>query len=46
MLDWLIMLKIIKNMEVNQVLFHKIFFNKNLVAIHEIKPVLTFDKPI
>ena len=46
MLDWLIMLKIIKNMEVNQVLFHKIFFNKNLVAIHEIKPVLTFHKPI
>ena len=46
MLDWLIMLKIIKNMQVNQVLFHKKIFSKNFVAIHETKPVLTLNKPI
>ena len=46
MLDWLIMLKIIKNMWANQILFHKKKINKNFVAIHEIKPVLTLDKLI
>ena len=46
MLDWLIMLRIIKNMQANQVLFHKKYLSKNVVAIQEIKPVLTLDKPI
>ena len=27
-------------------MFHKNFFNKDLAAIYEIKPVLTLDKPI
>ena len=39
------MLKIILNIEANQVLFHKRYL-VNFVAIHEIKPVLTLDKPI
>ena len=42
----LIMLKIIITGLVDQVLFRKKIFNKNLVAIHEIKPVLTLDKSI
>ena len=33
-------------MQANQVLFHRRNFNKNFVAIYEIKPVLTRDKPI
>ena len=40
------MLKIIITGLVDQVLFRKKIFNKNLVAIHEIKPVLTLDKSI
>ena len=40
------MLKIITTGLVDQVLFRKKIFNKNLVAIHEIKPVLTLDKSI
>ena len=39
------MLKIILNIQANQVLFHKRYL-VNFVAIHEIKPVLTLDKPI
>ena len=39
------MLKIILNIHANQVLFHKRYL-VNFVAIHEIKPVLTLDKPI
>ena len=39
------MLKIILNIQANQVLFHKRHL-VNFVAIHEIKPVLTLDKPI
>ena len=47
MLDWLIVLKITKNIRAKQVLFEKKIFSKNyFVAIHEIKPVLTLDKPI
>ena len=30
----------------NQPLFHKKLFDKNFVAIHQIKPVLTLAKPI
>ena len=40
------MLIIIKNGLVEQVLFHRKIFSKNLSAIYEIKPVLTVDKPI
>ena len=39
------MLQIIRNMEASKALFHKKIFSKNFVAIHEIKPVLTLDKP-
>ena len=39
------MLKIILNIQAKQVLFHKRYL-VNFVAIHEIKPVLTLDKPI
>ena len=39
------MLKIILNIQANQVLFHKRYL-VNFVAIHEYKPVLTLDKPI
>ena len=39
------MLKIILNIQANQVLFHKRYL-VNFVAIHEIEPVLTLDKPI
>ena len=41
MLDWLIMRKVMKNMEVSQKKF-----SENFVAIHETKPVLTLIKPI
>ena len=45
-MDWLvIMLNIIKNMQQTKLCFTKIF-SKDLVAIHEIIPVLTLDKPI
>ena len=40
------MLKIIINGLVDQVLFRKNIFNKNFVAIYEIKPVLTLHKSI
>ena len=40
------MLKIITTGLLDQVLFRKKIFNKNLVAIHEIKPVLTLDKSV
>ena len=40
MLNWLIMLKIIPSF------FSQKIFSKNLVAIHDIKPVLTLNKPM
>ena len=46
MLDWLIMLKIIKNIQANKVMLHEKIFRKNVAATHKIKPVLTLDKPI
>ena len=46
MLDWLIMTKIMKNMQANRVLFHEKYLVNILLQIHEIKPVLTLDKPI
>ena len=44
MLDWLIMLKIKKDMCAKKYVSQKIF-STNFVAIHEIKPVLTLNKP-
>ena len=45
MIDWLIMLKIMKICNQTKFCFTK-KINKDLVAIHEIKPVLTLDKTI
>ena len=46
MLDLLIMLKITKKYVSKLSFFSQKNFNEDLVAIHEIKPVLTLDKPI
>ena len=46
MLDWLIMLKDYKNFVRKPSFVSQKIFNKDLAAIHEIKSVLTLDKPI
>ena len=46
MLDWLIMLKITKNIYKQTKFWLTKIFSKNVVAIHEIKPDLMLDKPI
>ena len=46
MLDWFIMLMITKKHVSKPSFVSQNFFSKDLVAIHEIKPVLTLDKPI
>ena len=40
------MLKTISDMLADYLLFLKKYFSENFAAIHEIKPVLVFNKPI